>query len=385
MKFCFIYNKKASSGRKSNFIKKICNNLKLSHHVDLYETVTEKEAEDLFKQIVKQDYDRLVVAGGDGSVCFAINQLIKNNFQPKENFAIGYVPAGTANILQAELGMSKNIKKICNNLKLSHHVDLFETVTEKEAEDLFKQIVKQDYDRLVVAGGDGSVCFAINQLIKNNFQPKENFAIGYVPAGTANILQAELGISKNINKISQTLMSDNLEKTNLVKINDNYFILMAGIGWDAQIVQSINSKIKKILGKVIFGIKGLEKFIFMKNTKIKVNIDNDELLADWVLCSNSRYYAGHHKITDTNIFEEKFTTYIFKDLSRMKLLYYIFLIIFNGNLNKSTSVITKNTNEVKLKTFDKSIPIQIDGDNFGSLKNIVIKSSKRKFNLLKAA
>ena len=103
MKFCFIYNKKASSGRKSNFIKKICNNLKLSHHVDLFETVTEKEAEDLFKQIVKQDYDRLVVAGGDGSVCFAINQLIKNNFQPKENFAIGYVPAGTANILQAEL------------------------------------------------------------------------------------------------------------------------------------------------------------------------------------------------------------------------------------------------------------------------------------------
>ena len=287
---------------------------------------------------------------------------------------------------KASSGRKSNfIKKICNNLKLSHHVDFFETVTENEAEDLFKQIVKQDYDRLVVAGGDGSVCFAINQLIKNNFQPKENFAIGYVPAGTANILQAELGMSKNINKISQTLMSDNLEKTNLVKINENYFILMAGIGWDAQIVQSINSKIKKVLGKVIFGIKGLEKFIFMKNTKIKVNIDNDELLADWVLCSNSRYYAGHHKITDTNIFEEKFTTYIFKDLSRMKLLYYIFLIIFNGNLNKSTSVITKNTNEVKLKTFDKSIPIQIDGDNFGSLKNIVIKSSKRKFNLLKAA
>ena len=240
------------------------------------------------------------------------------------------------------------IRKIYDNLKLFHQVDLFETSTEQEAEELFKKIVEKDYDRLIIAGGDGSVCFAINQLIKNNFQPKDNFAIGYVPAGTANILQAELGMSKNIKKISKTLMSDNLEKTNLVKINSNYFILMA-------------------------------------STKIKVNIDNEELLADWVLCSNSRYYAGHHKITDTNIFEEKFTTYIFKDLSRLKLLYYIFLIIFNGNLNKSTSVITKNTNEVKLKTFDKSIPIQIDGDNFGSLKDIVIKSSKRKFNLLKAA
>lgn len=280
---------------------------------------------------------------------------------------------------------SKFIKKIYDEIKINHEIDLFETTSIIEASEIIKNINKNNYKRLILAGGDGSVSFAINELIKNDIKFEDDFAIGYIPAGTANILQAELGMSKNINKILQTLISDNLEKTNLVKINDNYFILMAGIGWDAQIVQSINSKIKKILGKVIFGIKGLEKFIFMKNTKIKVNIDNDELLADWVLCSNSRYYAGHHKITDTNIFEEKFTTYIFKDLSRMKLLYYIFLIIFNGNLNKSTSVITKNTNEVKLKTFDKSIPIQIDGDNFGSLKDIVIKSSKRKFNLLKAA
>ncbi len=126
---------------------------------------------------------------------------------------------------------------------------------------------------------------------------------------------------------------------------------MAGIGWDAQIVQSIDAKIKKILGKVIFGLKGFEKFLLMKNDKIKVSIDNEEILADWILCSNSRYYAGHHKITDTNIFEEKFTTYIFKDLKRMKLLYYIYLIIRYGNLEKSTSVITKNIKFISIIIF----------------------------------
>ena len=63
-------------------------------------------------------------------------------------------------------------------------------------------------------------------------------------------------MTKNIKKIAKTLTSNNLSKTNLVKINDRYFVLMAGIGWDAQIVQSIDTKIKKILGKVIFGLKG---------------------------------------------------------------------------------------------------------------------------------
>jgi len=280
---------------------------------------------------------------------------------------------------------SKFIKKIYEEIKVNHEIDLFETTSTIEASEIIKNINKNSYKRLILAGGDGSVSFAINELIKNDIKFEDDFAVGYIPAGTANILQAELGMTKNIKKIAKTLTSNNLSKTNLVNINDRYFVLMAGIGWDAQIVQSIDTKIKKILGKIIFGLKGFEKFLLMKNDKIKVSINNEEILADWVLCSNSRYYAGHHKITDTNIFEEKFTTYIFKDLRRMKLLYYIYLIIRYGNLEKSTSVITKNINELKIDGLDKKIPIQIDGDNFGSLNKITITSSNKKINLLKAA
>ena len=260
---------------------------------------------------------------------------------------------------------SKFIKKIYNEIKINHEIDLFETTSIIEASEIIKNINKNNYKRLILAGGDGSVSFAINELIKNDIKFEDDFAIGYIPAGTANILQAELGMTKNIKKIAKTLTSNNLSKTNLVKINDRYFVLMAGIGWDAQIVQSIDAKIKKILGKVIFGLKGFEKFLLMKNDKIKVFINNEEILADWILCSNSRYYAGHHKIADTNIFEEKFITYIFKDLKRMKLFYYIYLIIRYGNLEKSTSVITKNISELKIDGLNKQIPVQIDGDNFG--------------------
>ena len=276
------------------------------------------------------------------------------------------------------------IKKIYDNLKLFHQVDLFETSTEQEAEELFKKIVEKDYDRLIIAGGDGSVCFAINQLIKNNFQPKDNFAIGYVPAGTANILQAELGMSKNIKKISKTLMSDNLEKTNLVKINSNYFILMAGIGWDATIVHSINSSLKKLLGKIIFGYKGLQKFLLMKNQKLKVNIDGQNHIADWVLCSNTNYYAGHYKINKTNIFDNKIITYVFKDLTRIKILYYIYLIIFFGDLSKSTSVITSYSSELKIDGQGKKIPIQIDGDKYQYCDNVELRKSGKYFNILTA-
>ena len=50
-----------------------------------------------------------------------------------------------------------------------------------------------------------------------------------------------------------------------------------------------------------------------------------------------------------------------------------------------TSVITKNISELKIDGLNKQIPIQIDGDNFGSSNKIIITSSDKKINLLKAA
>jgi len=276
---------------------------------------------------------------------------------------------------------SKFINRILSKLKENISVDYFETKTINQAKKIFKNFNQKNYDRLIVAGGDGSVSFAINELIKNNFNFKDDFAIGYIPAGTANLLQAELSMNKKVDDIVNILVSNNYKPSNLVKINENYFFLMAGIGWDAKIVHSINSKIKKILGKIIFGIKGFQYFLFMNNKKLNVTFDGQFYQADWILSSNTKYYAGHHKINKTNIFEDKLVTYIFKDLTRISLLYSIFLIILNGDLSKNKNVITTYSQNITIDGNDL-IPVQIDGDNFGSYKKIHLNLSNKKVNFL---
>ncbi len=273
------------------------------------------------------------------------------------------------------------INKILSKLKENISVDYFETKTINQAKKIFKNFNQKNYDRLIVAGGDGSVSFAINELIKNNFDFKDDFAIGYIPAGTANLLQAELSMNKKVDDIVNVLVSKNYKSSNLVKINENYFFLMAGIGWDAKIVHSISSKIKKILGKIIFGIKGFQYFLFMNNKKLNVTFDGQFYQADWILSSNTKYYAGHHKINKTNIFENKIVTYIFKDLTRINLLYSIFLIILNGDLSKNKNVITTYSQNITIDGNDL-IPVQIDGDNFGSYKKIHLNLSNKKVNFL---
>ena len=120
---------------------------------------------------------------------------------------------------------SKFINKVLSKLKKNNSVDYFETNTISQAKKIFKDFNKKNYDRLIVAGGDGSVSFAINELIKNDFNFKDDFAIGYIPAGTANLLQAELSMNKKVDDIVDVLVSNNYKTSNLLKINESFFFL----------------------------------------------------------------------------------------------------------------------------------------------------------------
>ena len=63
------------------------------------------------------------------------------------------------------------------------------------------------------------------------------------------------------------------------------------------------------------------------------------------------------------------------------MLYSIFLIIINGDLSKNKNVITTYSQNITIDRNDL-IPVQIDGDNFGSYKKIHLNLSNKKVNFL---
>jgi len=278
-------------------------------------------------------------------------------------------------------GANKLINEVISLLQKVHEVEMYKTHNEEKAKEVFKNLSRINFDRLVVAGGDGSMCFAINQII--NDVSFANKLVGYIPVGTANILQIETQIKRKPKEIFNVLIGDNHKKISLAKINDRYFFLMAGIGFDSKIVESINIKVKKYLGKLIFIYKGFGHFLFLKNNKMEVEIDNEKILADWVLCTNSKYYAGRHSITDdTNIFESKIIAYIFKDLTRIKLLHYVWLILVKGDLSSAKSIIKKNLEKLNINSINKKLLSHVDGECCGYNDRLQIEKTDKFINLL---
>jgi diacylglycerol kinase (ATP) len=278
-------------------------------------------------------------------------------------------------------GDKKLLNQIISLLKNDHAVEVFESKSKSLGKDIFKNLSSKAFDRLVIAGGDGSFNFAINEILQHS--SLLNSDIGFIPVGTANILQIETQIRTSAKVIAEILITGNTKKISLSKINNQFFFLMAGIGFDGKIVASIDTGIKKYLGKIIFVIKGLQQFIFLNNNKVEVLFDGKKVDADWILSTNSKYYAGPHKITKiTNIFQNGLVTYIFKDLTRIKILYYLFLILFYGDLSRAKSIITTHAKNIKINKLNSNLVIQTDGEIFDSKERVEIQQTNKFIKLL---
>ena len=286
-------------------------------------------------------------------------------------------------VLNSEKAKGKKLRLFNNIIEMvrkNHDIEVFKTESKDQAMALFRELSEKKFDRLIVGGGDGSINFAINEMISNKLSDK---LLAYIPMGTANILQVETKIKKETDEIYNLLVSNKYKKINLGKVNDKYFFLMTGLGFDSKIIESIDENIKKKFGKLIFIYKSFLHFLLLKNKKFKISIDNEEMLVDWILCTNSKYYAGPYSITnDKNIFDKNIVIYIFKDLTRLKILHFVWLVLTKGDLSSAKSILKKNLGTLEITLNNNDHVSHVDGEICDFMKILKIHKTDQIIKLL---
>jgi diacylglycerol kinase family enzyme len=211
----------------------------------------------------------------------------------------------------------------------------------------------------------------------------EKTPLGIIPLGTANIGAYEANINKNPSKVAQIILSGKIKKIHIQEANNRKFFLMTGVGYDASIVETVQSNLllKKILGKLLFFIISIGKLIYFKKYELKILANNKVYLANWVIITNAKHYGGSFQLTrDTNIFEKKLITYLFINLSRFDVIKNLLKILKKQNLEENNKVIKIISDDIFINSKSK-VPIQCDGEFIGNLP-LQIKNTKRTINLL---
>jgi YegS/Rv2252/BmrU family lipid kinase len=220
-------------------------------------------------------------------------------------------------------------------------------------------------DLVMVCGGDGTVREVCAELAGTGIP------VGIIPAGTGNLLARNLDVPLYLRAAIDVALNGQDRAIDLVKvggdsIEDTHFMVMAGMGFDAAIMEGVNEEIKKKIGWVAYVISGLRSLMFPA-IRIEVQIDDEEPTvhrARTVLVGNVGFLqAGMPLLPDAAIDDGVLDVVI---LHPKKFLSWIPLAV--RVLAKSATVdelIDRRTGaRVRIKA-STDTPRQLDGDSIG--------------------
>lgn len=113
------------------------------------------------------------------------------------------------------------------------------------------EALQAEVERVIVAGGDGTVR-AVAEGLAGSGTP-----LGIVPAGTANLLDYNLGLPRTEEPAIEVAAAGTTRAIDLVKITvdgerTQHFAVMAGAGLDAMIMDEVSSDLKKTIGTAAY-------------------------------------------------------------------------------------------------------------------------------------
>lgn len=259
--------------------------------------------------------------------------------------------------------------KSINILKsiLGQKASLTTCITQKKGDAcLFTKNIK-DADRIIIAGGDGTINEVINGICSSDNKRLTDVPVALVPLGTANVLAGELKIPGKIEKAVDLALTGAAHKISLGRINGRYFSLMAGIGFDGETVLGVkNNFIKKISGIAAHAVSGLKVLIRYNPSPIEIKTDKGVFRGFTAIVCNARNYGGFFFIApEASITEPVLDTCLFQGRKRKDFLRFIVSVLMKTHLN-SPDVIFDKFSEIEI-TSSGTVHVQIDGEYSGTL------------------
>lgn len=153
----------------------------------------------------------------------------------------------------------------------------YEVTSSAKAGKRARTAVKEGADLVLVWGGDGSVQRCIDALAGTGV------TLAIVPAGTANLFATNLGIPASIEGALDVAFEGRRVTVDAGVVNGEHFAVMAGTGFDAQMIAMVDGKAKRRFGRAAYIWTSI-KAARAKPVEVEVEVDGSPWFAGSATC-----------------------------------------------------------------------------------------------------
>lgn len=253
-------------------------------------------------------------------------------------------------------------------------VDLALTEYPGHGRELAQMAVKEGYDLVAAAGGDGTVSEVVNGLMQGE---KAAARLGIIPIGTGNDLAWSLGISRQVDTAVRTLFTGQPHTLDLARVEDDhgryrFFDNNMGIGFDAIVVIE-TTNITRIRGFPMYLLAVLRTIAFYFETPaLEITFDDEHLSQPSLFLAfgvGPRHGGGFLLTPDARRDDNLIDTCLVDPVGRLTMLMMLLRVMKGTHVNHP--VVTMRQSRRITITADRPLPIHVDGEVFAYPKDNV--------------
>lgn len=253
--------------------------------------------------------------------------------------------------------------KYLREKKIEHKISF--TQRPNHATQLSKEAVSLNYDLVVAAGGDGTINETAKGLVNTDA------VLGIIPLGSGNGYSRHLKIPLKMQDALLSIFSSRCKLVDTLSINDEFFLGIAGIGFDAHIANIFAGSKKR--GFWSYARLVISEFFKYEPEKYELFVDGKEMTKEAFLLSfaKSSQYGNNIIIAPNTKLDDGYFNLAILKPSPLYAIFDILLKLKNGNICQSKYYETYSCKEVVIKK--KDIKAHLDGEpllfnNFAKIK-----------------
>ncbi len=234
-------------------------------------------------------------------------------------------------------------------------------------------------DLIVCSGGDGT----LDEVVTGIMEVDSSVPIGYIPAGSTNDFANSLFMPKNMIRVAEMIMAEELYHCDIGRFNQKTFAYVAAFGLFTDVSYETDQDLKNVLGHVAYVLEGVKRLFDIKSYHMKVSSEEVQVEDDFIvgMITNSRSVGGFKNLTGKNVdmndgfFEVTLIVHPKNPLQLQEIMTALVMAEDNTDM-----IYSFKTRQLTIET-DEEVPWTLDGEFGGNHSYVEIENRHKALKL----